>query len=203
MPQRIAAVISNKDNNDNNNNNNNKNSKNEGEQGYDEAIIRWSSYAIKKAGMVVQREVNQETHKYGLACVSACIDNVDVGGYMLEKYGLSINNLVAATIVLADGSVKQLSATSNPDLFWAIRGCGFNFGVIYEFLGDLLLISGKNFALSTLQFDFRSNEGIEMKKLCLSVRWLDDKYDKEAFKWLKPNERNVFGGYDKRLCNAC
>src|ERR1051325_10010372 len=45
-----------------------------------------------------------------------------------------MDNLVAATLVLADGSVKQLSATSNPDLFWAIRGCGYNFGVVYEFV---------------------------------------------------------------------
>src|ERR1051325_3789775 len=53
---------------------------------------------------------------------------------LIGKYGLSIDSLVAATVVLADGSVKQLSATSNPDLFWAIRGCGFNFGVVYEFV---------------------------------------------------------------------
>jgi len=45
-----------------------------------------------------------------------------------------MDNLVAATIVLADGSVKQLSTTSNPDLFWAIRGCGYNFGVVHEFV---------------------------------------------------------------------
>ena len=50
------------------------------------------------------------------------------------KHGLAMDNLVAATIVLADGSVKQLSAASNPDFFWAIRGCGFNFGVVYEFV---------------------------------------------------------------------
>ena len=43
-----------------------------------------------------------------------------------------MDNLVVATIVLADGSVKQVSSTSNPDLFWAIRGCGYNFGVVYE-----------------------------------------------------------------------
>src|ERR1044072_2069781 len=53
---------------------------------------------------------------------------------IIGKHGLAMDNLVAATIVLADGSVKQLSATSNPDLFWAIRGCGFNFGVVYEFV---------------------------------------------------------------------
>src|SRR3954447_3625369 len=52
----------------------------------------------------------------------------------IGKYGSSADNLVSATIVLADGSVEQLSSTSNPELFWAIRGCGFNFGIIYEFV---------------------------------------------------------------------
>jgi len=68
------------------------------------------------------------------------IDTVGVAGYTLGgglgfltgKHGLSMDNLVAATIVLADGSVEQISSTSNPDLFWAIRGCGYNFGVVYE-----------------------------------------------------------------------
>ena len=41
---------------------------------------------------------------------------------------------MGATIVTADGKVRELSATKNEDLFWAIRGCGTNFGVIYEFI---------------------------------------------------------------------
>jgi FAD/FMN-containing dehydrogenase len=44
-----------------------------------------------------------------------------------------IDNLVSATIVLADGSVKELSSNSNEDLFWAIRGGGSNFGVVTDF----------------------------------------------------------------------
>jgi len=60
--------------------------------------------------------------------------NVYLFIFIVGKYGSSVDNLVGATIVLADGSVKQLSSTSNPDLLWAIRGCGFNFGVVYEFV---------------------------------------------------------------------
>ena len=47
---------------------------------------------------------------------------------------MGVDNIEAATIVLADGSIKQVSETSNPDLFWAIRGAGINFAVVYEFV---------------------------------------------------------------------
>ena len=52
---------------------------------------------------------------------------------MTGKYGLTIDNLVGATIVTADGEVRELSESKNEDLFWAIRGCGTNFGVVYEY----------------------------------------------------------------------
>ena len=55
-------------------------------------------------------------------------------GYLTGRHGLTIDNLMGATIVTADGKVRELSATKNEDLFWAIRGCGTNFGVIYEFI---------------------------------------------------------------------
>jgi FAD/FMN-containing dehydrogenase len=47
---------------------------------------------------------------------------------------LTLDNLEAATIILADGSIKEVSETSNSDLFWAIRGAGTNFAVVYEFV---------------------------------------------------------------------
>jgi len=53
---------------------------------------------------------------------------------LIGRYGLTIDNLVGATIVTASGGVKELSETVNKDLFWAIRGSGINFGVIYEFV---------------------------------------------------------------------
>jgi FAD/FMN-containing dehydrogenase len=56
-------------------------------------------------------------------------------GFLSGKHGLAIDNLLAAEIVTADGEIRRASKTENPDLFWAIRGGGGNFGVVtaYEF----------------------------------------------------------------------
>jgi len=54
-------------------------------------------------------------------------------GYLARKYGLAIDSLLAAEIVTADGEVRMASATEHPDLFWAIRGGGGNFGVVTRF----------------------------------------------------------------------
>jgi FAD/FMN-containing dehydrogenase len=54
-------------------------------------------------------------------------------GYMARKHGMTIDNLLAAEIVTADGQLLQVDASSHPDLFWAIRGGGGNFGVATRF----------------------------------------------------------------------
>ncbi|TAL14349.1 FAD-binding oxidoreductase [Patescibacteria group bacterium] len=101
----------------------------------------------KEAGLVrlgtgaTWGDVAVELAKYNLAISSGDTKSVGVGGltlgggigWMLRKYGFTIDSLVGAEVVLADGSVVKASKSENPDLFWAIRGGGGNFGVVTYF----------------------------------------------------------------------
>ncbi len=89
--------------------------------------------------------LDDATLEHGLVTTGGVVSHTGVGGYTLgggfgrlnRKYGLTIDNLLGAEIVTADGQVRTVSANDEPDLYWAIRGGGGNFGVVSKFLFQL------------------------------------------------------------------
>ncbi len=100
------------------------------------------SRTVRVGGGCTWGEVDQATGEYGLATPSGIISTTGVGGltlgggigHLTRKFGLSIDNLLEAELVLASGERVRVNAEEHPDLFWAIRGGGGNFGVVTSFL---------------------------------------------------------------------
>jgi FAD/FMN-containing dehydrogenase len=100
-----------------------------------------ASRTITAGGGVTWGELNQAAHAHGLATTGGLVSTTGIAGltlgggigWLLGKHGLAIDNLLSAEVVLASGAVVQASQESEPDLFWAIRGGGGNFGAVTEF----------------------------------------------------------------------
>jgi FAD/FMN-containing dehydrogenase len=89
-----------------------------------------------------QADLNHAAQSFGLAVPVGIISTTGIAGltlgggtgYLTRKYGLALDNLLEADVVLANGHLVKASAKENDDLFWAIRGGGGNFGIVTSFL---------------------------------------------------------------------
>lgn len=110
-----------------------------------EIKVDTASKTVKVQGGCLLKEMDVATHEVGMTVPAGIFGTTGVAGltlggglgYMTRQYGLSIDNLLEAELVLANGKQVKTSANENTDLFWALRGGGGNFGVVVSFLFKL------------------------------------------------------------------
>lgn len=99
------------------------------------------SRTARAQGGVTWAELNRETQLHGLAVTGGVVSSTGIAGltlggglgWLMAKYGLALDNLRSAELVTAEGGVLRTSEDEHPDLFWAVRGGGGNFGIATSF----------------------------------------------------------------------
>ncbi|KAK2681723.1 Berberine/berberine-like [Fusarium oxysporum f. sp. vasinfectum] len=104
--------------------------------------VNAEAMTVEFGGGCLWEDVDTALERHGLATVGGVVNHTGVGGltlggghgFLTPRHGLTIDNLLKAEIVLADGTIFEASDDTNQDLFWAIRGAGAQFGVVTSFV---------------------------------------------------------------------
>ena len=105
------------------------------------AVVDPEARTVRAEGGLTWAELNDATAEHGLAVTGGAISTTGIAGltlggglgWLMAKHGLAADNLLAVELVDADGDVLEVTEASDPDLFWALRGGGGNFGVATTF----------------------------------------------------------------------
>jgi len=104
-------------------------------------LVDTATQRVRVQGGATLGDLDRETHVFGLAVPTGIVPKTGIGGltlgggvgWLVRKYGMTIDNLVSVQVVSADGRVLTAGLSENDDLFWALRGGGGNFGVVASF----------------------------------------------------------------------
>src|SRR5207248_6577557 len=96
---------------------------------------------VRAQAGVLLGELDRETQQFGLAVPAGIVTHTGVAGltlgggigWLMRKYGLTIDQLLSVDLITAEGEFIKASEDENADLFWAVRGGGGNFGIVTEF----------------------------------------------------------------------
>ncbi len=137
-------------------------------------------------------DVDRETQAFSLVCPGGVVSETGVGGLTLggglswlrRKVGMSIDNIVGANMVLADGSYIHVSESENQDLFWAIKGGGGNFGIVTSFEFKLYELGPEVMFVSCM---YPRDEGEKVMKWWVEyTRELPDEVTSDCIHWAVP-----------------
>ncbi|WP_328474899.1 FAD-binding oxidoreductase [Actinoplanes sp. NBC_00393] len=105
------------------------------------AAVDPAARTVRAAGGLTWAEFDLATQRHGLAVTGGSVSSTGVGGvtlgggfgHLMRRHGLTVDNLRAADLVTADGTLRRVDANTDPELFWGLRGGGGNFGVVTAF----------------------------------------------------------------------
>jgi FAD/FMN-containing dehydrogenase len=137
-------------------------------------------------------DVDRETQLFGMATTTGNVSKTGIAGLTLSggfghlrrKFGLGVDNLVSAQVATADGAILRVDASEHPDLFWALRGGGGNFGVVTSFEFQLHPIGPE--VMFAAQFFRMSEAGVAFRRWRDFVADAPDEISSLAFFWTIP-----------------